>query len=80
MLALYDPEKESEKLWRARNIITGSSELTVSGGFVILSDIVEDSGLSPEIVKKAAEEFCARDKSVSIERVEGKLIIKHSRL
>ncbi len=80
MLALFDPEKKSEKLWRAKSIITGSSELTVSGGFIILSDVVEQSGLSPEIVKKAAEDFCARDKSISIERVEGKLIVKHSRL
>lgn len=80
MLALFDPEKKSEKLWRAKNLIESSPELTVSGGFVILSDIVENSGLSPEIIKKAAQEFCAQDKSVGLERVEGKLIIKRSRV
>jgi len=80
VMALFDPEKKSEKFWRAKNLITSSPELTVSGGFVILSDLVESSGLSGELVKKAAEEFCAQDKSVSMERVEGKLIIKHSRV
>jgi hypothetical protein len=79
VLRLFDPEKESEKRWRAKTIITGAPELEISGGFIILSDIVEQSGLSPEIVKTAAEEFCKQEKSVRIERVEGKLILKHSR-
>lgn len=79
VITLFDPEKESEKLWRARNIIKCAPELTVSGGFVILQDIKESSGLSPDIIKRAAEEFCAQDKSLAMERVEGKLIIKRSR-
>jgi hypothetical protein len=79
VLSLFDVEKNSEKLWRAKSIITAAPELEVSGGFVILSDIVEESGLSPEIVKAAAKEFCQKDKSLNIETVEGKLIIKRSR-
>jgi hypothetical protein len=79
VLALFDPEKESEKLWRARSIIKAAPDLNVSGGFIILSDIVQESGLAPEIVRRAAEEFCAQDKSLDMERVEGKLILKRSR-
>ena len=71
VLALFDPEKKSEKLWRAKSIIETAPELDVSGGFVILSDIVEESGLSPEIVKKAAQEFAEKDASVR-SRFEGK--------
>jgi hypothetical protein len=79
VLVLFDPEKESEKLWRARSIIKAAPDLSVSGGFVILSDIVEESGLAPGIVQRAAEEFCSQDKSLDMERVEGKLILKRSR-
>lgn len=79
VLSLFDPEKESEKLWRARSIIKAAPDLSVSGGFVVLSDIVEKSGLAPEIVQQAAREFCAQDKSLDMERVEGKLILKRSR-
>lgn len=80
VLALFDPEKESEKLWRAKSIITSSPELSVSGGFLVLSDLVEESGMTAQIVRKAADEFCAQNKAMVIERVEGKLILKHSRI
>lgn len=79
VLSLFDVEKKSEKLWRAKSIITAAPELEISGGFIILSDIVEESGLSPKIVKAAANEFSQKDKSINIETVEGKLIIKRSR-
>ncbi len=79
VLSLFDPEKESEKLWRARSIIKAAPDLNVSGGFIVLSDVVEESGLAPEIVQQVAKEFCAQDKSLDMERVEGKLILKRSR-
>jgi hypothetical protein len=77
---LFDPEQESEKLWRAASILKSSEELGVSGGFVILADIAEKYGLPGEIVRKAAEEFCAGDDEIAIEQVDGRTIVKRSRI
>ncbi len=80
VLAFFDPENESEKLWRAKSVISASGDLSVAGGFLILSDLAEELGISQDLVQKVADEVCASDNLLSLERVEGKLIMKRSRL
>ena len=77
---LFDPETDREKIDRTKAFLATHRELAVRGGHVLLKDLHEEAGVSPDIVEAAVRELLCDDAELSLQDVGGRRILKRRRL
>jgi len=77
---IFDPESMEEKVDRCAAFLRDCDELKVRGGFVFLKDVEETLGVPRAIVEKGLLRIREEDPAVQKEEVEGREIIKRSRI
>lgn len=77
---IFDPESEEEKIERCVDYLRTCDDLKVRGGFVFFHDVEETLGVPRPIVEKGLLRIREEDPAVQREEVEGREIIKRSRI
>jgi hypothetical protein len=76
---LFDPETLQEKLGRTRSFLENHPRLKHRGGFVVISRMQEEIGLSDDLVQRAIDDVCSQDPALEVLDASGERIIKRRR-
>ena len=76
---LFDPETLLEKLGRTRSFLEDHPKLKHRGGFVVISRMQEEIGVSDDLVNRAIDDVCSQDPELEVVEASGERIVKRRR-
>ena len=76
---LFDPETLLEKLGRTRSFLEDHPKLKHRGGFVVISRMQEEIGVSDDLVNRAIDDVCSQDPDLEVVEASGERIVKRRR-